>query len=99
MHKNTIGRSRWAITRGGQAANYANVSVENRAPTRSVCRYERDRTTSGLQADLVYSMGAATWPADVVVVRAAPGISIRFGDADAVAGAWKVNIHVPRGLY
>jgi hypothetical protein len=34
MHKNTVGRSRWAITKAGHAANYANVSVENRARTR-----------------------------------------------------------------
>jgi hypothetical protein len=29
MHKHTVGRSRWTITRGGQAANRANVSVDN----------------------------------------------------------------------
>jgi hypothetical protein len=36
VNKNTVGRSRWTITRG-QAANYANVSVDNSAPTRLIC--------------------------------------------------------------
>jgi hypothetical protein len=30
--------SRWVITKGGQAANYANVPVDNRAPTRRSAR-------------------------------------------------------------
>ena len=34
MHKHTVGRSRWTITRGGQAANRANVSVDNSARIR-----------------------------------------------------------------
>ena len=36
MYKNTVGCSRWTIT--GPAANYANVSVDNRAPIRRYAR-------------------------------------------------------------
>jgi len=34
--KNTVGLLAWAITKGDQAANYGNVPVGNRAPTRLI---------------------------------------------------------------
>ena len=34
LHKNTVGRVRWTIASGDQAANYANVSGDNGARSR-----------------------------------------------------------------
>ena len=37
LHKNTVGPARIGHDKGGQTASYADVSADNRAPTRLFC--------------------------------------------------------------